>query len=237
MAKTKIKRVLLKFSGEALAGKKRLGIEGEVLEYIAQEIKDVQKLGIQIAIVVGAGNIFRGIEGSPRGIDRTTGDYMGMLGTTINALALQSMLEKNNIDTRVQSAIAINQVVEPYIRRKAMRHLQKKRVVIFAAGTGNPYFSTDTAAALRAMEIEANLLIKATKVDGVFDKDPVKSKTAKKFKTLKYLDFLNQNLGVMDNTAISLCMDNKLPISVLNMNKKGNIKKLLEGKKIGTRIE
>lgn len=232
----KYRRVLLKFSGEALAGKQGFGLDAAVLDYLAQEIQSVRDSGAEIAVVVGGGNIFRGIQGSKQGIDRSTGDYMGMLGTTINALALQDALERSGVYTRVQSAIRMEQVVEPYIRRRAIRHLEKGRVVIFASGTGNPYFSTDTAAALRAMEIGADVVIKATKVDGVYDSDPMKNKKAKLYSEVSYLDTLNQNLGVMDSTAISLCMDNKLPIIVCNMFKKGNLRQLVDGKSVGTLV-
>ena len=230
------RRVLLKLSGEALAGKKDFGLSTEVLEYIAQEVRSILSLGVQLAIVVGGGNIFRGLQGSKAGMDRATGDYMGMLATTINALAMQDALERDGIYTRVQSAIRMDQVVEPYIRRRAERHLEKGRVVIFASGTGNPYFSTDTAAALRAMEIGADILIKATKVDGIYDADPKKHKGAKKFNDLTYIDVLNKGLQVMDSTAISLCMDNKLPIVVLDMNEANSLKKLVLGEKVGTRV-
>ena len=230
------KRIMLKLSGEALAGEGDFGVDANILSYIAGEIQSVIDLNIQIAIVVGGGNIFRGIQGSQAGMDRTTGDYMGMLATVINALAMQDALERHGIFTRVQSAIRMEQVVEPYIRRRAVRHLEKNRVVIFASGTGNPYFSTDTAAALRAMEVEADILIKATKVDGVYDSDPMKNKSAKKFKSLSYIDVLKRNLQVMDSTAISLCMDNKLPILVFNMHDKGALKNFLTGTPIGTRI-
>lgn len=236
MAEKVYQRILLKLSGEALAGKREFGLDADTLDYIATEIQSLLDLGIQIALVVGAGNIFRGIQGAKTGMDRTTGDYMGMLGTTINALALQDALERRNIDTRVQSAIRMEQVVEPYIRRRAVRHLEKKRVVIFASGTGNPYFSTDTAAALRAMEIEADVLIKATKVDGVYDSDPMKNKGAKKYDSVSYIDVLNKNLNVMDSTAISLCMDNKLPIIVLDLADKGGLARLCRGEKVGTKV-
>ena len=230
------KRILLKLSGEALAGENDFGLNAEVLSYIAEEIRSVQGLGIQVAIVCGGGNIFRGIQGSEQGMDRATGDYMGMLATVINALAMQDALERQGISTRVQSAIRMEQVVEPYIRRRAVRHLEKGRVVIFASGTGNPYFSTDTAAALRAMEVEADILIKATKVDFVYDSDPMINKSAKKFTNLTYIDVLKKNLKVMDSTAISLCMDNKLPIVVFNLNDKGALKRFLTGTPVGTRI-
>jgi len=230
------RRILLKLSGEALAGAKEFGLESQVLDYIAQEVRSILSLGVQIAIVVGGGNIFRGLSGSKAGMDRATGDYMGMLATTINALAMQDALERNGIFTRVQSAIRMDQVVEPYIRRRAERHLEKGRVVIFASGTGNPYFSTDTAAALRAMEIGADILIKATKVDGIYDADPKKHKTAKKFLELSYIEVLNKGLQVMDSTAISLCMDNKLPIVVLDMNQANSLRNLVLGQKVGTRV-
>ncbi len=233
---TAYKRILIKLSGEALAGSREFGLDADTLRFIAHEIEDLKKLGVDVAIVVGGGNIFRGIQGSKSGMDRTTGDHMGMLATTINALAMQDALERHGIDTRVQSAIRMEQVVEPYIRRRAIRHLEKNRVVIFASGTGNPYFSTDTAAALRAMEIEADVLVKATKVDGVYDKDPMKHKDAHKYDSLSYIDVLNKGLGVMDSTATSLCMDNKLPIVVLNLHEKGSLVKLVRGEKIGTRV-
>jgi uridylate kinase len=230
------KRILIKLSGEALAGSREFGLDADTLQFIAHEIDALKKLGVDIAIVVGGGNIFRGIQGSKSGMDRSTGDHMGMLATTINALAMQDALERHGIDTRVQSALRMEQVVEPYIRRRAIRHLEKNRVVIFASGTGNPYFSTDTAAALRAMEIEADVLIKATKVDGVYDKDPMKHKDAKKYEQLSYIDVLNKGLGVMDSTATSLCMDNKLPIIVLNLHEKGALARFVKGEKIGTRV-
>jgi uridylate kinase len=235
--KTSFKRILLKLSGEALAGDKDFGLDAKVLTFISQEVRKLQELGVEIGIVVGGGNIFRGIQGSETGMDRTTGDHMGMLATCINALAIQDALERLGIYTRVQSAIHIQQVVEPYIRRRATRHLEKGRVVIFASGTGNPYFSTDTAAALRAMEVEADVLIKATKVNGVYDADPVKHKNAKKFDSITYLDVLNKHLNVMDSTAISLCMDNKLPIVVLNINEENALSRFLQGEKVGTLIQ
>jgi uridylate kinase len=236
-SKSSFKRVLLKLSGEALAGNNDFGFDAKVLDYISREVKKVKELGIEVGIVIGGGNIFRGIEGTETGIDRATGDYMGMLATVINALALQDALERQGIDTRVQSAIHIQQMVEPYIRRRATRHFEKGRVVIFASGTGNPYFSTDTAAALRAMEVEAGVLIKATKVSGVYDSDPVKNKSAKRFDSITYLDVLNKHLNVMDSTAISLCMDNKLPIVVLNLNEENALSKFLLGEKVGTLIQ
>lgn len=233
----KFKRILLKLSGEALAGEKGYGIEASVLEYIANEIKSVLELGCDVGIVVGGGNIFRGVQGSEKGMDRSTGDYMGMLATVINGLAMQDALERMDIQTRVQSAIRIEQVVEPYIRRKATRHLEKDRVVIFAGGTGNPYFSTDTAASLRAMEIDADLVVMAKKgVDGVYDSDPRKNKDAKRFDDLGYMEVLNKKLDVMDSTAVSLCMDNKVEMIVYDMNEEGALKKIVEGSKIGTSV-
>jgi len=234
--KLKYKRILLKLSGEALMGNKGFGIDSVTVDFIAGEIKKVVKMGAEIAIVIGGGNIFRGVEASVQGIERASADYMGMLATVINALALQNALEKNNVPTRVQSAIEMRELAESYIRRKAIRHLEKGRIVIFAAGTGNPYFTTDTAAALRAMEIGADVIIKATKVDGVYSSDPVKDPTAKKYDTISYIDVLRKGLSVMDSTAISLCMDNNLPIVVFNLRGKDNIKKVAEGKKIGTMV-
>jgi len=228
------KRVVLKMSGEVLQGMQGYGIDPEVTRSIAEEIKDVKKLGTQIAIVIGGGNIYRGATAEGQGVDRTTADYMGMLATVINGLALQDSLEKAGVFTRVQTAIDMQELAEPYIRRKAIRHLEKNRVVIFVAGTGNPYFSTDTAASLRAIEIGADVILKATKVDGVYSADPKKDKSAKKFKTLKYIQVLKKGLKVMDATAVSLCMDNKLPIIVFNLTTKGNIKRVLLGDKIGT---
>src|SRR6202790_3365652 len=229
-------RILLKLSGESLQGSQGFGIHGETIRAIARELKDVHALGVQIAIMVGGGNIFRGAREKGFEIDRATGDYMGMLATVINALALQDALEKEGVFTRVLSAIEMNQVSEPFIRRRAMRHLEKQRVVIFAAGTGNPYFSTDTAAALRAMEIKADVILKATRVDGIFDADPEKVANAKKFERITYLDVLNQNLKVMDATAISLCMDNGMPIVVFNMNQHGNIKRVVMGERVGSKV-
>jgi len=229
-------RVLLKLSGEALMGSHGFGIDPEIVSGIASEIKDVHALGAEIAIVIGGGNIFRGLAASSKGFDRVSADHMGMLGTVINALALQDALEHLNVHTRVQSAIEMRQVAEMFIRRRAIRHLEKGRVVIFAAGTGNPYFSTDTTAALRAMEIKAKVILKATKVDGIYDADPVKVKDAKLFAEISYIDVLTQGLKVMDTTAISLCMDNKVPIVVFNMRTKGNIKRVIMGEKIGSRV-
>ena len=232
--KSKYKRILLKLSGEALLGEKNFGIDQKILKYIAMELKGISKSGVQIAIVIGGGNIFRGLEASAEGMERTSADYMGMLATALNALALQNALETNGMPTRVQSAIEMQELAEPYIRRKAVRHLEKGRFVIFAAGTGNPYFTTDTAAALRAAEIGAEVIMKATKVDGVYSSDPMKDPKAKKFKTISYLDVLKKGLKVMDSTATSLCMDNQMPIIVFSLLKKNNIKKILEGKKVGT---
>jgi uridylate kinase len=229
-------RVLLKLSGEALMGSQGFGIDPEVVSGIASEIRDVHSLGVEIAIVIGGGNIFRGLAASSKGFDRVSADHMGMLGTVINALALQDALEQINVHTRVQSAIEMRQVAEMFIRRRAIRHLEKGRVVIFAAGTGNPYFSTDTTAALRAMEIKAKVILKATKVDGIYDADPEKVPNAKFFPEISYIDVLTQGLGVMDTTAISLCMDNKVPIIVFNMRTKGNIKRVILGERIGSRV-
>jgi uridylate kinase len=234
--KAAYKRILLKLSGEALLGKQSTGVDPDVANYLADEIKSLAHLKIQVGIVIGGGNIFRGIEASAKGMDRTTADYMGMLATVINSLALQSALEARGLPTRVQSSIDMRQIAEPYIQRKAVRHLEKGRIVIFAGGTGNPYFSTDTAASLRAMEIRADVIMKATKVDGVYDKDPVKNKSAVMFKKISYIDVLTKNLKVMDSTAITLCRDNALPIIVFNMQKKGNIRGVICGKKIGTYV-
>jgi uridylate kinase len=229
-------RVLLKLSGEALMGNQGFGIDPEIVNGIAQEIRDIHALGVEVAIVIGGGNIFRGLAASAKGFDRVSADHMGMLGTVINALALQDALEQLSVHTRVQSAIEMRQVAEMFIRRRAIRHLEKGRVVIFAAGTGNPYFSTDTTAALRAMEIKAKVILKATKVDGIYDADPEKVKNAKFFPEISYIDVLTQGLGVMDTTAISLCMDNKVPIIVFSMRTKGNIKRVILGEKIGSRV-
>jgi uridylate kinase len=224
----------LKLSGEALAGDKAFGISPEVIDRIAKEIRSVHELGVQIAIVIGGGNIFRGIAGTAQGMDRATSDYMGMLATVLNSLALQDCLEKLDVYTRVMSAIEMHELCEPYIRRRAVRHLEKNRVVIFAAGTGNPYFTTDTAASLRAMEVNAEVIMKATKVDGVYDDDPVINPKAKMYKRLDYLDVLKDNLKVMDSTAISLCMDNNLPLLVFNLNTPENFKRVILGEDIGT---
>ncbi|MBS3971302.1 MAG: UMP kinase [Clostridia bacterium] len=236
MHEPKFKRVILKVSGEALAGDNDYGIDQKTINLIAMQVKDVVKLGVEMAIVVGGGNIWRGVSGSSKGMDRATADYMGMLATVINALALQDALEAVNVDTRVQTAIEMRQIAEPYIRRRAIRHLEKGRTVIFAGGTGNPYFSTDTTAALRAAEIEAEVILMAKKVDGVYDCDPVKNPAAKKFSDLDYIDVLNRGLGVMDSTATSLCMDNKIPLIVFNINQHGNILKAVLGEKIGTYV-
>lgn len=234
MGQPKFKRVVLKVSGEALAGNLGFGIDQEVLATIAAQIKEVRELGVDVAIVVGGGNIWRGVKGSARGMDRATADYMGMLATVINALALQDALESQGVDTRVQTAIEMRQIAEPYIRRRAIRHLEKGRVVIFAAGTGNPYFSTDTTAALRAAEIEADVILMAKRVDGVYDSDPEKNPDAKKYTDLDYLEVLNGGLGVMDATATSLCMDNHIPIIVFGIKERGNILKAVMGEPIGT---
>lgn len=234
--KLRYKRAVIKLSGEALMGARGYGIDPETVNFIANEIKEGLKLGAQIAVVIGGGNIFRGMEAATKGMERATADYMGMLATVINALALQNSLEKLGIPTRVQSAIEMREVAEPYIRRKALRHLEKGRVVIFAAGTGNPFFTTDTAAALRAIEIGAEVIMKATKVDGVYSADPVKFPDAKKFDKITYMEVLKKGLNVMDSTAITLCMDNELPIVVFNLRGKGNIKKALSGEKIGTLV-
>ena len=231
------KRIVLKLSGEALQGKQGYGVDHNITSSIAEEIKEVHGLGVQIACVVGAGNIFRGLQASKAGMDRATGDYIGMLATIINSLVLQDALEKRGVPTRVQTAIAVQELAEPYIRRRAIRHLEKGRVVVFGGGTGNPYFTTDTAAALRAIEIGADTILKATKVDGVYDRDPVKDKNAKKFEKLNYLEVLKRRLEVMDSTAISLCMDNKLPIMVFNLTQRGNIRRVVMGEEIGTRVE
>jgi uridylate kinase len=236
MTKSPYKRILLKLSGEALMGSQGYGIDLTIIDKIASEIKDIYELGLQVAIVIGGGNIFRGLSAAAKGMERASADYMGMLATVLNALALQNTLENKGVATRVQSAIEMRELAETYIRRRAVRHLEKKRVVIFAAGTGNPYFTTDTAAALRAMEIGADVIMKATKVDGVYSADPVKDPTAVKFDRLSYLDVLQKNLKVMDATAISLCMDNNLPIIVFNLNVPGNIRKIVAGEPLGTLV-
>jgi uridylate kinase len=230
------KRVLLKLSGEALQGDSGYGISTEVLGEIAQELAEVAALGVELALVVGGGNIFRGVSGSAAGMDRATADYMGMLATVMNAVALQDALETRGLPTRVQSAIAMSELCEPYIRRRAERHLDKGRAVIFAAGTGNPYFTTDTAAALRAMEMHAQVLLKATKVDGIYDKDPAKHKDARRYERVTYTECLHQDLKVMDMTAFALCRDNKLPIVVFDLHVPGNIQRVVCGENVGTRV-
>ena len=232
----KYKRILLKLSGEALAGKKEFGFSDEVLESFARQIKEVHDKRVEIAIVIGGGNIFRGLSGAAQGVDRVTGDHMGMLATVINSLALQNSIEKLGVPTRVQTAIEMPKIAEPFIKRKAQRHLEKGRVVIFGAGTGNPYFTTDTAAALRAIEMNTDVVIKATKVDGVYDKDPVKYPDAKKYTTVSYNEVLAKDLKVMDATAISLCRENKLPIIVFDSLTEGNLKKVIMGEQIGTTV-
>ena len=231
------KRVLLKLSGEALAGEQRYGIDPEIIITIAEEIKEVVTCGVQLALVIGGGNIFRGLAASSKGMDRASADYMGMLATMINSLAMQDALENIGVDTRVQSAIAMQEVAEPYIRRRAIRHLEKGRVVIFGAGTGDPYFTTDTAASLRAMEIGAEVILKGTKVDGVYSADPKKDPNAVKFPSLTYIDVLKKGLQVMDATATSLCMDNSLPIIVFDITTDGNVKKVVYGESIGTIVK
>jgi len=231
------KRILLKLSGEALAGQQGYGIDPDVIRGIAKEVKEVTELGVQVALVIGGGNIFRGISAASMGMDRASADYMGMLATVMNSLAMQDALEKCGVITRVQSAIDMQTVAEPYIRRRAVRHLEKGRVVIFGAGTGNPFFTTDTAASLRAIEIGAEVILKATKVDGVYTADPAKDETAVKYKTLNYLDVLKMGLQVMDSTATSLCMDNNLPIIVFDLTTEGNIQKVVCGEPIGTIVK
>jgi uridylate kinase len=230
------KRILLKLSGEALAASKGFGVDTARIHAIAGELAEVQAMGVQIAIVVGGGNFFRGVADQAKDMDRVSADHMGMLATVINALALQDALEKRGVHTRVMSAIEMNQVAEPYIRRRAIRHLEKERVVIFGAGTGNPYFSTDTAASLRAMEIKADVIMKATKVDGIYDADPVLVKDAKMFDNITYLDIIKKGLRVMDTTAISLCKENNLPIVIFNLNRTGNIRRVVMGEKVGSLV-
>ena len=236
MKKTAYNRILLKLSGEALAGEQGFGVDLKILQELASDLQEIHELGVQIAIVIGGGNIFRGMSASESGMDRANADYMGMLATVMNALALQDALEKQNVMTRVLSAIEMQEIAEPYIRRRAVRHLEKNRVVIFAAGTGNPFFTTDTAASLRACEIGAEVLLKATKVDGIYDSDPVKNPKAKMFQELSYIEVLNKNLKVMDSTAISLCMDQAMPVIVFNMNTRGTMKKVVMGEAAGTKI-
>lgn len=236
MAELKFKRVLLKLSGESLMGEQGFGISAEVLEFFADEVKKVHDVGVQLGIVIGGGNIYRGLSAHSQGIDRATGDQMGMLATMINSLALQNAIEKRGIHTRLMSAIKMDEIAEPYIRRRAIRHLEKGRVVIFGAGTGHPYFSTDTAASLRAVEIGADVIVKGTRVDGVYDSDPEKNPEALKFDKISYLEILKQNLRVMDLTAVSLCQENNLPMMVFNMDKPDNLLKLVLGETVGTFI-
>ena len=236
MKKPVYKRVLLKLSGEALQGRLGYGVDPKVATSIANQVKEVHEMGVDLAVVIGGGNIFRGLQASKAGMDRATADYIGMLATVMNSLVLQDAFEKVGVHTRVQSAIEIQELAEPYIRRRAMRHLEKKRVLIFAAGTGNPFFTTDTAAALRAVEINADVIMKATKVDGVYTADPVKVKSAKKYQKVRYIDVLRKRLEVMDATAISLCMDHKMPIIVFNLTQSGNIRRVITGENIGTRV-
>jgi len=233
----KYKRIVLKVSGEALGGDLKYGISPDVIRFVSGEIEEVHALGVQVAVVVGGGNIFRGLEATASGMDRATADYMGMLATVLNGLALQDALEKREVHTRVQSAIEMREVAEPFIRRRAIRHLEKGRVVIFVGGTGNPYFSTDTAAALRAIEIGAEVVFKATKVDGVYTADPLKDATAEKFEELSYIEVLSRELKVMDSTAISLCMDNRFPIVVFNLHERGRLKGLVLGERVGTIVK
>jgi uridylate kinase len=236
MKRPRYRRILLKLSGEVLTGEGGYGIDPAVIQNIAQEIKEVKHLGVEIAIVIGGGNIFRGMAASAKGMDRASADYMGMLATVMNGVALQDALEKINVHTRVQTAIEMREVAEPYIRRRAIRHLEKGRVVIFAGGTGNPYFTTDTTASLRAMEIGAEVILKATKVDGVYDADPLLHKHAHKYDELTYLDVLKNQLKVMDATAVSLCMDHQIPIIVFNLKRKGNVKRVVLGERVGTKV-
>jgi len=236
MKRTKYKRILLKISGEVLTGDGDYGIDSKVMQQIAKEIKEVKMMGVEVAVVIGGGNIFRGVAASSKGMDRVSADYMGMLATVLNGIALQDALEKIGVPTRVQTAIEMRELAEPFIRRRAVRHLEKGRVVIFAGGTGNPFFTTDTTASLRAMEIGADVILKATKVDGIYDMDPLLHKEAKKFDELTYLDILKKQLKVMDATAISLCMDYKIPVIVFNLKKEGNIKRVIRGEKVGTKV-
>lgn len=231
------KRILLKLSGEALMGDQSLGIDRNILHQIAEEIKDVKTLGVEIAIVIGGGNIFRGLGASASGMDRVTADHMGMLATVINSLAMQDALEKIGLFTRVMSAVKMEQMAEPFIRRRAIRHLQKGRIVIFAAGTGNPYFTTDTAASLRAIEIEADVILKGTRVDGIYDSDPEKNENAFKFDKISYMEVVKKGLNVMDTTAVTLCMENKLPIMVFNLKTHGNLRKIVLGENIGSKVQ
>jgi uridylate kinase len=237
MKSPKYQRIMLKLSGEALAGEKGFGLDYRVVDRVARQIQEVVNFGVQVSVVVGGGNFWRGLTASAQGIDRATADYMGMLATVMNALALQDSFETIGMATRVLTAIEMREVAEPYIRRRAIRHLEKGRVVIFGAGTGNPFFSTDTAAALRAIEVEAEIILKATKVDGVYEQDPALNPEAKKFDDLKFIEILNKRLKVMDSTATSLCMDNKIPIVVFNLNEVGNIRRIVMGEKIGTFVQ
>ena len=236
MSNSIYKRIVLKFSGEVLAGKKGFGIDSKTIKSLASEISEAKDTGVEIGIVIGGGNIFRGLNDDDSEIERATGDHMGMLATIINSLAMQDALEKQHVETRVLTAIKMDEIAEPYIRRRAMRHLERGRLTIFSGGTGSPYFTTDTAAALRAVEIGADIIIKGTKVDGIFDRDPEKDKNAKHIEQLTYMDVLEKNLRIMDSTAISLCMENDLPIVVYNMKVPGNLKKLLSGENIGTKV-
>lgn len=236
MSNSIYKRIVLKFSGEVLAGKKGFGIDSKTIKSLASEISEAKKTGVEIGLVIGGGNIFRGLNDDESEIERAAGDHMGMLATIINSLALQDALEKQHVETRVLTAIKMDEIAEPYIRRRAMRHLERGILTIFSAGTGSPYFTTDTAAALRAIEIGADIIIKGTKVDGIFDRDPEKDKNAKHIEQLTYMDVLEKNLRIMDSTAVSLCMENDLPIAVYNMKLPGNLKKLLSGENIGTKV-
>jgi uridylate kinase len=233
----KYKRILLKLSGEALMGNKNFGLDSEILSQYAKDIKRITSLGVQVAIVIGGGNIYRGMNEAETGIERAHGDYMGMLATVINGMALQSALEKENVYTRLQTAIKMEQIAEPYIRRRAIRHLEKGRVVIFGAGTGNPYFTTDTAGSLRAIEIKADVIMKGTRVDGIYTADPEKDPTATKYDNMTYQDCISNNLKIMDMTAFTLCMENELPIIVFDMNKVGNLQKVVEGLNVGTLVK
>jgi len=236
MSSPAFRRILLKLSGEVLAGEQGFGIDPKKATELANEVKSIYEMGVSIGLIIGAGNIFRGLQASSKGMDRVTGDYLGMLATIMNAISLQDALEKVGVETRTLSAITVSKIAEPYIRRRALRHMEKGRVVIIAGGTGNPYFTTDTAAALRATELHAEVLIKGTKVDGVYDKDPVVNSDAKRYKNISFNEVLSKNLRVMDLTAITLCKENSLPIRVFNINKKGNLKRLLNGEDIGTTV-
>jgi uridylate kinase len=237
MSEVKYKRILLKLSGEILAGDKGAGIDSVTINKLVDQIKEVSEMGVEVGVVIGGGNIFRGVQAGSQGLDRVTGDYMGMLATAINALALQDRLESKGVNTRVLSAIEMKEISEPYIKRRATRHLEKGRVVIFSCGTGNPFFTTDTAASLRAMEVGAEVLLKGTKVDAVYDSDPVKNPSAKPFTKISFMDVLKQGLRVMDTAAISLCMDNQLPIIVFNVGEEGNLRKIVCGDSVGTLVQ